>query len=120
LLVLPKTPLSAETLAILGSLTRASEVTVIAEAPAGTPSLVTDLGTLFLPLEGLVDLDAERKRIDAEITKVEAEIAKVQAKLSDPNFTEKVPPAILEDHRDRQSKWTEKLTSLKATLQTLG
>jgi valyl-tRNA synthetase len=120
LLVLPKTPLSAETLAILGSLTRASEVTVIAEAPAGTPSLVTDLGTLFLPLEGLVDLNAERKRIDAEITKVEAEIAKVLAKLSDPNFTEKVPPAVLEDHRDRQSKWTEKLTSLKATLQTLG
>ena len=120
LLVLPKAPLSAETLAILGSLTRASEVTLIAEAPAGTPSLVTDLGTLFLPLEGLVDLDAERKRIDAEITKVESEIAKVQAKLSDPNFTEKVPPAVLEDHRDRQSKWTEKLTSLKATLQTLG
>ena len=120
LLVLPKTPLSAETLAILGSLTRASEVTVIAEAPAGTPSLVTDLGTLFLPLEGLVDLDAERKRIDAEITKVETEIAKVLAKLSDPNFTEKVPPAVLEDHRDRQSKWTEKLTSLQATLQTLG
>jgi len=120
LLVLPKIPLSAETLAILGSLTRASEVTLIAEAPAGTPSLVTDLGTLFLPLEGLVDLDAERKRIDAEITKVEAEIAKVLAKLYDPNFTEKVPPAVLEDHRDRQSKWTEKLTSLKATLLTLG
>ena len=95
-------------------------MTVVTEAPAGTPSLVTDLGTLFLPLEGLVDLDAERKRIAMEITKVEAEIGKVAAKLADPNFTEKVPPAVLEDHRDRQAKWTEKLTSLKATLQTLG
>jgi valyl-tRNA synthetase len=120
LLVLPKEPLASETLAILGSLTRASEVTVITEAPAGTPSLVTDLGTLFLPLEGLVDLDAERTRISGEITKVEAEIAKVGAKLADPNFTEKVPPAVLEEHRERQAKWTEKLDSLKATLQTLG
>jgi valyl-tRNA synthetase len=93
---------------------------VVTEAPAGTPSLVTDLGTLFLPLEGLVDLDAERKRITAEIGKVETEIAKVQAKLADPNFAEKVPAAVLEEHRERQSKWTEKLDSLKATLQTLG
>ena len=120
LLVLPKEPLSPETLAILGSLTRASEVTVVSEAPAGTPSLVTDLGTLFLPLEGLVDLEAERKRIDAEITKVEAEIAKVEAKLADPNFTGKVPAAVLEEHRERQAKWMEKLDSLKATLKTLG
>jgi len=120
LLVLPKEPLSSETLAILGSLTRAAEVTVVTEAPAGTPSLVTDLGTLFLPLEGLVDLDAERKRIATEITKVEAEITKVNAKLADPNFTEKVPPAVLEEHRERQAKWTEKLDSLQSTLQTLG
>jgi valyl-tRNA synthetase len=120
LLILPKETLAEETLSILGSLTRASDVTVITEAPAGTPSLVTDLGTLFLPLEGLVDLDAERKRISTEITKVEAEISKVQAKLADPNFTEKVPPAVLDEHRERQAKWTEKLDSLKSTLQTLG
>ena len=120
LLVLPRETPSVETLAILGSLTRASEVTVVTEAPAGTPSLVTDLGTLFLPLEGLVDLEAERKRIAAETTKVEAEIAKVAAKLADPNFTGKVPAAVLDEHRERQAKWTEKLVSLKATLQTLG
>jgi valyl-tRNA synthetase len=120
LLLLPKEPLSAESQAILGSLTRASEVTVIPEAPAGTPSLVTDIGTLFLPLEGLVDLEAERKRIKGEIEKVGQEIAKVNAKLADPNFTGKVPAAVLEEHRDRLAKWTEKLDSLKSTLQTLG
>ncbi len=120
LLVLPKEPLSAETLAILGSLTRASEVTVITEAPAGTPSLVTDLGTLFLPLEGLVDLEAEQKRITAEIAKVEAEITKVNAKLADPNFTEKAPAAVLDEHRDRHAKWTERLVNLKATQQTIS
>ena len=120
LLVLPKEPLSAETLAILGSLTRASEVTVITEAPAGTPSLVTDLGTLFLPLEGLVDLEAEQKRITAEIDKVEAEITKVNAKLADPNFTEKAPAAVLDEHRDRHAKWTERLVNLKATQQTIS
>jgi valyl-tRNA synthetase len=119
-LLLPKEALPQEGLAVLASLTRASEVTLIDQAPAGTPSVVTDLGTLFLPLEGLVDLEAERKRITAEIAKVEAEIAKVNAKLADPNFVEKVPAAVLEDHRQRQAKWSEKLETLKASLQTLG
>jgi len=67
-----------------------------------------------------VDLEAERKRIKGEIEKVGQEIAKVNAKLADPNFTGKVPAAVLEEHRDRLAKWTEKLDSLKSTLQTLG
>jgi len=87
-------------------------VTIVTEAPAGTPSLVTDLGTIFLPLEGLVDLEAERKRITSEIGKVEAEIAKVSAKLADPNFVGKVPAAVLGEHRERLSKWNERRETL--------
>ena len=118
-LLLPKEPLPPEGLAVLAALTR-SKVEVIDGAPSGTPSVVTDLGTLFLPLEGLVDLEAERTRITGEITKVEQEITKVNAKLVDPNFTGKVPPAVLEEHRGRLAKWTEKMETLRATLKTLG
>ena len=73
-----------------------------------------------MPLEGLVDLDDERKRIAAEITKVEAELVKVEAKLADTSFVEKVPANVLEDHRQRREKWSEKLETLKTTLQGLG
>ena len=106
---------------IYAALTRASEVELLTgAAPAGTPSVVTDLGTIYLPLEGLVDLEAERTRISGEIVKVEAELAKVNAKLADPTFVEKVPAAVLEDHRQRHAKWSEKLETLKTTLKTLG
>jgi valyl-tRNA synthetase len=73
-----------------------------------------------MPLEGLIDLEAEKVRIASEITKVEAELAKVQAKLADTAFVEKVPAAVLEDHRQRLAKWSEKLETLKTTLQGLG
>ena len=78
--------------------------------------MLTDLGVLYLPLEGLVDPEAERKRISSEIIKVEAELTKVNAKLADSSFVEKVPAAVLEDHRQRQSKWSEKLDTLRASL----
>ena len=109
--------------AIFAALTRASKVTLLAgndAAPTGTPSVVTDMGTIHMPLDGLLDLEAEKGRITSEITKVDAELAKVQAKLADTSFVEKVPAAVLEEHRQRLAKWNEKLESLQGTLRTLG
>jgi valyl-tRNA synthetase len=107
--------------AIFAALTKASAVELITgSAPAGTPGVLTDLGTVSMPLEGLIDLEAERARVTAEISKVEAELEKVNAKLADQSFVEKVPAAVLEDHRQRHAKWSEKLQTLNTTLKTLG
>ncbi len=120
-LLAPKEEIHDSRRAIFAGLTRASGLEILDKMPpAGTPSVVTDLGTIYMPLEGLVDLDAERKRIAAEITKVEAELVKVEAKLADTSFVEKVPANVLEDHRQRREKWSEKLETLKTTLQGLG
>ena len=120
-LIATKGDLSPIQRAIFGALSWSNDVVVLdAAAPVGTPSVLTDLGTIYLPLEGLIDLEVEKKRVAGEITKVEAEIAKVEAKLNDPSFVEKVPPAVLEDHRQRHSKWSEKLETLRASLKTLG
>jgi len=120
-LIMPKAAFTPIQQAIFGSLSRASEIILLSEAaPAGTPGILTDIGTIYLPLEGLVDLEAERKRIDGEITKVEVELTKVNAKLADQSFVERVPPTVLEEHRQRHARWSEKLESLKTTLSTLG
>ncbi|MEY2907221.1 MAG: hypothetical protein RLZZ408_1692 [Verrucomicrobiota bacterium] len=120
-LLAPKEEIHDSRRAIFAGLTRASGLEILKDIPpAGTPSVVTDLGTIYMPLEGLVDLDAERKRIAAEITKVEAELNKVEAKLADTSFVEKVPATVLEDHRQRREKWAEKLETLKTTLKGLG
>ena len=120
-LLAPKEEIHDSRRAIFAGLIRASGLEILKDVPpAGTPSVVTDLGTIYMPLEGLVDLDAERKRIAAEIAKVEAELVKVEAKLADISFVEKVPANVLEDHRQRREKWSEKLETLKTTLKTLG
>jgi valyl-tRNA synthetase len=107
--------------AIFAALAKASAVELITgPAPAGTPGVLTDLGTVSMPLEGLIDVGAERLRVSAEMAKVEAELAKVNAKLSDPSFVEKVPSKVLEDHRQRRHNWHEKLEALRNTLNTLG
>jgi valyl-tRNA synthetase len=76
-------------------------------------------GELFLPLEGLVDTEAEKARLKKEIEKDKAEIEKVQSKLNNPNFAQKVPPAVLEDHKKRLDEWQKQLSHDQAALAAL-
>jgi valyl-tRNA synthetase len=86
----------------------------------GTPSALTPLGTIFLPLDGLIDVEAERARVGKELAKAEAELDKVTAKLADTNFTSKVPQKVLDEHQQRQTDWQEKLAKLREMLAALG
>ncbi|UOV00710.1 valine--tRNA ligase [Pseudoxanthomonas mexicana] len=67
---------------------------------------------LNIPLEGLVDLDAERARLDKEIARVSGEKDKSEAKLA--KFTDKVPPAVVEQERQRLADWSSQLAALHA------
>ena len=78
------------------------------------------LGELYLPLEGLRDEGAERARLEKELLKHDEEIRKVEAKLANPNFTGKVPPAVLEEHQNRLREWQSKRQQVKAALDALG
>ncbi len=86
----------------------------------GTPSALTPLGTIFLPLDGLIDVEAERARVSKEIAKVETELEKVTAKLADTNFTSKVPQKVLDEHQQRKTDWQEKLAKLQEMMAALG
>ena len=77
-------------------------------------------GKLFLPLEGVVDVAAEKERLKKEIFKVEAEIGKVKQKLANPAFAQKVPPAVLEEHQKRLTDWQAKLEDLQRRRDSLG
>jgi|LauGreDrversion4_2_1035121.scaffolds.fasta_scaffold41737_2 valyl-tRNA synthetase len=88
--------------------------------PKGTPMAANVLGELFLPLEGLVDVAAERVRLGKELEKVRAEIGKVEAKLSNPAFTEKVPAKVLEEHRQRLLDWQAKERQVLSSLENLS
>ncbi|MCW0394187.1 Valine--tRNA ligase [Xanthomonas sacchari] len=82
-----------------------------APSPAAATAIVGEL-TLLVPLEGLVDLDAERLRLDKEIARVAAEKDKSEAKLG--KFTDKVPPAVVEQERQRLADWSAQLDGLRA------
>jgi valyl-tRNA synthetase len=89
------------------------------QPPKGTPTVQTPLGELCLPLEGVLDVAAEKLRLKKELDKIEAEIPKVEQKLANPNFVQKVPPAVLQEHQQRLAEWQGKREHVKQALSQL-
>ena len=99
-------------------LNRLERIEAIAgDPPPSAAGLVGEL-KLFVPLEGLVDLDAERARLDKEIARVAAEKDKSAAKLE--KFSDKVPAAVVEQERQRLADWTAQFEALSAQRARLG
>ena len=83
------------------------------DAPKGTPAAVTDIGEVYLPLEGLIDVEAEKLRLDKEISKVEIEVKKCDGKLSNSAFVDKAPAELVNREKARREEWSQKLTQLQ-------
>jgi valyl-tRNA synthetase len=117
----PAGSVTANDVEVLKLLLNAEAVEVNADyQPAkGAPTVRAALGELFLPTEGLVDVAAEKARLTKELAKIESEISKVQQKLANPNFTQKVPAQVLEEHKQRLADWQDKLAHTKSALSAL-
>ena len=85
----------------------------------GTPAVHSDLGDLFLPMEGLRDVAAEKARHAKELEKIESEITKAEQKLNNPNFTSKAPPHVLQEHQQRLAEWQTKRDRTRKALESL-
>jgi valyl-tRNA synthetase len=79
---------------------------------AGVPVAMTPLGELHLIIAG-GDKSAERDRLEKEIAKLENELRTVEAKLSNASFADKAPAAVVQEHRQRKTDFTEQLAQLR-------
>jgi valyl-tRNA synthetase len=88
--------------------------------PKGTPTALTPLGELHMPLAGLIDTAAERVRLEKEIAKVEADREGTRRKLSNEAFVSNAPAAVVEEHRKRAADFEQRLAQLQKMLDALG
>jgi len=117
----PARALATHDVEVLKLLLNAEAVEVNANYQPGknTMTVRAELGDLFLPLEGLIDKEAETARLKKELEKIEADIVKVEQKLANPNFAQKVPPQVLAEHQQRLAELQSKHDHMKAALAAL-
>jgi valyl-tRNA synthetase len=84
--------------------------------PAGSVQAVLDEATVVLPLEGLIDVPAERKRLAAGRDKALAEAAKMAQKLANADFVSRAKPEVVEENRERLAGFQAEAARLEAAL----
>ncbi len=91
------------------------------EAPAGgAAQIVVDEATYVLPLEGVIDLAAERARLEKNAAAAEKEAKSLEGRLSNPAFVEKAKPEAVEKARTDHGEKTAEAERLRAALARLG
>ena len=82
------------------------------EPPQSARVAVLGRMKIILPMEGLVDLDAERQRLRKQRAELLDVMGKLEARLDDPVFTGKAPAAVVEKERARLTEYRERIGKL--------
>ena len=82
-------------------------------------AVVKDL-EIFIPLEGLIDIDLEKSRLEKEIVRLEALIEGIEKKLMNKDFLSKAPKEVIEKERQKSQDFKDNLEKLRNNLDSLS
>jgi valyl-tRNA synthetase len=106
--------------AMLSRLARLESIQLSAFAGQGAAQVVVDEATFALPLEGVIDIGAERDRLAKSAAAAEKERDSLAQRLANPNFTERAKPEAVEKARADHEAKTAEAERLRAALERLG
>lgn len=89
------------------------------EAPAAATALVGKM-EILIPLEGLIDKEAEIARLNKEMGKLDKVIKQSSGKLSNENYVNKAPAEVVDKERDKLAEMQQAYQQLEQQLQALG
>ena len=79
-------------------------------------SIVQDGIELYMPFEGLVDMEQERKRLQEEKKRLEGEVARCEKMLSNPGFMNKAPQSKIDEEKAKLEKYKDMLAKVMESL----
>lgn len=91
-----------------------------ADAPQNAASAVVSDTTLYVPLEGLLDLKVEQDRLTKERTSLQEKIARAEQKLNNESFTAKAPPQVVQKEREALAELQASVSRIEERLKSLG
>jgi len=109
-------------LASVASLLGAEEILVDRDyTPEGAmPSAISQLGAIYMSIEGLVDVEAEVAKLKKQLATVENGINGITKKLSNENFVKKAPADIVAGEEKKKTELVEKREKIQKLIDTLS
>lgn len=83
-------------------------------------SIITESARIYIPMDELVDFQAELKRLEKEKASVQKELDMVNGKLGNENFVSKAPAAVVEKQRQAKTQLEEKMALIEESMQKIA
>ncbi|MCK5126907.1 MAG: valine--tRNA ligase [candidate division Zixibacteria bacterium] len=103
------------------NLARINNITIDAEVkkPPMSASAVIPGAEIFIPLEGLIDIEFERKRLDKDLNNLKNQLEKLSKKLANPDYLANAPADIVEKDRNKKVDFETRVEKLNQNLEQL-
>ena len=106
--------------AAIKTLARIEIIEIGADVPKASAQLVQGEATIYLPLEGIIDLGAEVTRLTKEQGVLDKEIKQLTGKLGNERFVANAPAVVVQENRDRLAGAEVKREKITAALERMG
>lgn len=105
---------------VIATLCSCTGIEVAADAPTGQKCLVSSREgfTVYLPVEGLIDISSETERMTKEQARLTGLMRSIEKKLSSPAFVDRAPAEVVEDNRRKLAEFNQQLRSVTETLES--
>ena len=99
------------------------ESCIVATGEVATAKSLVAVGRDFevhIEAEGLIDIEAEKKRIESEVSRIEKIVSGISKKLGNKSFVDRAPQEIVQQNREQLANLDSQLTSLRKNLEGLA
>jgi valyl-tRNA synthetase len=104
---------------ILHKLGNLNEMQFVEENLEGAISFIVGSDEFFIPMEGNIDVTAERERLAKELEYTKGFLASVDKKLSNERFVNGAPEAVIIGERKKKADAEARITAIEQSLATL-
>ena len=84
------------------------------------PSRLSRLGMVYMPIEELIDVDAEIERLSTQLEKISEDLRRLTRKLENEEFIRQAPPHVVARQEERRNELLEKHDKIKAIMTMLS
>lgn len=101
------------------TLAKVDDIKVVDKKPPHSSTVVLKELEIYLPLEGIIDIEKERRRFEKELSSLKEELKKIEGELQDSDFLSKAKPQVIEKKRERRIFFKEKMEKLERLYKSL-
>ena len=110
----------AEFAPVIAKMANLSAIEPISEKDAAAVAFLVKTTQYFVPLAGMLDTEAERRKLAEDLTYYEGFLASVRKKLQNERFVQNAPEKVVANERAKEADAEAKIAALKAQIEALS